>query len=324
MHRTLAVRCALLAVLVLAGSAHASQLIDRNANDVRLMTNAKGEAMLTYKVGGKLKHVLVWGAINAKQPNPNEKQVKFSVDYSGGWGKYNRKIANYWTTFGNKCAGYDGPDLPFFITGCHAPDGSLWAVQSWQVPLPDLGFTPWTAQLSAYELHISHWKGPIAQLEVWSDWIYGGKFHDLFGHATYDGRPIYGFGTTSVGAPTDRFGRLIYLDTLDAPNYGSGWQRENSFVPHNPTGVFCYGFYTCDPTKGGYVHPSGQTAMRGPGVGKQYRLTLDGPGVTPDVQVMIDDPGDYDANDPSKVAYEKQQNAELDSILNGDKLCRQH
>ena len=165
---------------------------------------------------------------------------------------------------------------------------------------------------------------PIAQLEVWSDWIYGGKFHDLFGHATYDGRPIYGFGTTSGGAPTDRFGRLIYLDTLDAPNYGSGWQRENSFVPHNPTGVFCYGFYTFDPTKGGYVHPSGQTAMRGPGVGKQYRLTLDGPGVTPDVQVMIDDPGDYDANDPSKVAYEKQQNAELDSILNGDKLCRQH
>ena len=29
-------------------------------------------------------------------------------------------------------------------------------------------------------------------------------------------------------------------------------------------------------------------------------------------------------NDPNKVAYEKQQNAQLDSILNGDKLCRQH
>jgi len=116
----------------------------------------------------------------------------------------------------------------------------------------------------------------------------------------------------------------VSVDTLDAPKYGSGWRRENSFVPHNPTGIFCYGFYTFDPTKGGYAHPPGQTAIRGPGVGTQYRLTLDGPGVTPDVQVMIDDPGDYDPNDPNKVAYEKQQNAQLDSILNGDKLCRQH
>src|SRR5919201_2772862 len=132
MRRVSSVALALAAALSLAGSAAASQLIDRTANDVRLMTNAKGEAMLTYKVAGKLKHVLVWGAVNAKQPNANDKQVKFSVDYSGGWGKYNRKISNYWTKFGNSCGGYDGPGLPFFITRCHAADGSLWAGQSWQ------------------------------------------------------------------------------------------------------------------------------------------------------------------------------------------------
>jgi hypothetical protein len=46
--------------------------------------------------------------------------------------------------------------------------------------------------------------------------------------------------------------------------YGAGWKRENSFVPHNPTGAFCYGFYSFDPTKGGYRHPPGRTACRGP------------------------------------------------------------
>jgi hypothetical protein len=64
--------------------------------------------------------------------------------------------------------------------------------------------------------------------------------------------------------------------------------------------------------------------MRGPGTGAQYRMTVEGPGVTPDVSMTFADPGDYDAADPAKVAYEKQQNAVLDSILNGDKLCRQH
>ncbi len=285
---------ALAAAAVAAGAASASQLIDRNARDVRLAVNAKGEALLTYRVGSVTKHVLLWGAINARQPAEGQQQVKFKVDYSGGWGKYHHKYPAYWkTNFGNRCGGYDGPGLSFFVTGCHAPDGSLWAVQSWQTPLPDLGFTPWQADLAAYELHVSHWTGSIAKLEVWTDWIYGGRFHDLFGRATYLDRPVYGFGTTKVGAPTEGFGRLIYLDTLDAPAYGPGWRRENSFVPHNPTGVFCYGFYIFDPTKGGYIHPPGQTGMRGPGVGSQYRLVLDGPGVTPDVSVTAQDPGDY-------------------------------
>ena len=86
------------------------------------------------------------------------------------------------------------------------------------------------------------------------DWVYNGRFQDLFGRYTYRGTPVYGYGTTRYGAPTDGFGALIYLDTYDSV-YGPGWQRENSFVSHNPTGAFCYGFYPFDPTKGGYAHP---------------------------------------------------------------------
>ena len=53
------------AALVAASVAQASQLIDRNASAIKLETTAKGEAMITYKAEGKLKHVLAWGAVNA-------------------------------------------------------------------------------------------------------------------------------------------------------------------------------------------------------------------------------------------------------------------
>ena len=75
----------LLPILVLAfaaGTADASQLIDRNAHDVSLAVNAKGEALLTYTAGGTTKHVLAWGAVNAIAPTPNRKQVEFDLDYA--------------------------------------------------------------------------------------------------------------------------------------------------------------------------------------------------------------------------------------------------
>ena len=120
-------------------------------------------------------------------------------------------------------------------------------------------------------------RGEVAKLETGMDWVYNGRFQDLFGRYTYNGTPVYGFGTTRYGAPTDGFGALIYLDTYNSV-YGPGWRRENSFVSHNPTGAFCYGFYPFDPNKGGYAHPPGETALRGPGVGEKYRLFAERPG----------------------------------------------
>lgn len=309
------------AALAAAGSASAAQLIDRDATGVKLAVNAKGEALLTYRAAGRLKHVLVWGAVNARTPNKDVPQVKFQKDYSGGWGKY-RKL--YWQGFPNVCTRYDGPSLPNVVAACKAGDGSYWAAQSWPQPLPDLGYTPWTPALRADWLEVSHWTGPVAQLDVYVDWVNTQKARQVFGRYTWGGVPVFGFGTSRYGAPSDGYGRLIYLDTLNAPKYGSGWRRENSFVPHNPTGVWCYEFYSYDPTGGGYIHPPGQTGSRGPGVGEKYRLIAAGPGVTPNVAKVVDDPGDYDPSNPQKVAFEQQQNGVLDSILAGDKLCRQH
>jgi hypothetical protein len=306
---------AIAVVLAVEGAANAaaSQLIDRNATNVRLAANAQGQALLTYRARGRTWHVLAWGAVDARHPDSRRPQVRFRKDYSGG----------AWQEFRDSCRRYDGPALPFLVTACRAGDGSYWALQSWRTPLPDLGMTPWLPVQRAWELHLAHWRGPLAQIEAWTDWIYGGRFHDLFGRVTYAGRPVYGFGTTRVGAPTDGYGRLVSLDTFNS-RYGKGWRRENSFVAHNPTGIFCYGFYAFNPTKG-YPHPAGYPAKpRGPGNGEKYRLTVNGPGVTPDVSIVVPGLHDFDRNEAADVAYEQQQNRILDSILGPDKLCRQH
>lgn len=310
-------RFALIAVLALAfaGTASAAQLVDRSASGLRLAVNTKGEALLTYRAHGILRHVLVWGAINARMPAAGTSQVKFKLDYAGGWGKY-RSL--YWQRFGTTCGAYDGPALPNLIAACKAADGSYWAAQQWPQPLPNLGFTPWTAALRAQWLELSHWSGPVAQLETGMGWVYSARFQQLFGRYTYLGQPVHGFGTTRYGAPTDGFGRLIYLDTFNSV-YGQGWRRENSFVSHKPTGAFCYGFYPFDPAKGGYVHPPGQTALRGPGVGEKYRLFAAGPGVTPDVATIVAGLHPYDSRNPQDVALRAESSSQLESY--GDKSC---
>src|SRR5207244_4423154 len=122
----------LLAVLAAAlppASASASQLIDRNGSGVRLEVNRAGQALLTYRTEGRLKHVLVWGAVDARLPNASVPQVEFRVDYAGGWGAFHRLV---WKDFRNACKPYTGPSVAMLVTACTAPDGSYWAVPTWQ------------------------------------------------------------------------------------------------------------------------------------------------------------------------------------------------
>jgi hypothetical protein len=289
---------AALAMLSAAGAAQASEIIDRNAQNVRLGVDANGQALVTYnKVGGRVMHVRAWGAVNARHPT-NRPQVRFRKDYSG----------RHWTSFRNQCRAYDGPRVAFQVTTCAAPDGSYWALQSWRRTLANFDGSSRNG-LGAWELHLSHWSGAIATLETWTDWVYGGRFHHLFGRLTYDGKPVHGFSATRVGSPLDGYGRNIYVDTFDS-RYGKGWRRENAFLAHRPTGVFCYGFY--------------RFTSSGPGNGAKYRLTAIGPGVTPDVSVTVPGLHDYNPNNSADVAYEHQQNALQDSIAGVDKKCRVH
>jgi hypothetical protein len=258
---------------VFAAGADASQLIDRNAHNARLAVDAKGEAMVTYTAAGKVKHVLAWNAINAIAPTRARAQVAFKLDYAGGWGKTR---TNAWKTFGARCGAYDGPPLAWKVAACKAPDGSYWALQAWQRGLPNYGVGPSGSQ-GAWELRLSHWTGALPVLEIDMDWSWH-RFDHLFGRLTYGGTGVYGFRSTSSGAPLDTFGRNIYVDTLDS-RYGAGWHRENSFLTHTGTGAFCYSF-----------NPHGSHPA---GTGARYRATVEGPGVTPDVMWQGTSPGPY-------------------------------
>lgn len=282
------------AAFVSAQAAGASQLIDRNAKDVSLAVDTKGEALITYHDGAQVKHVLAWGAVNAIAPTRTRPQVAFKLDYAGGWGKYHD---TYWKTFKNACRPYSGPALAWFVTGCTAPDGSYWALQAWQRELPDYGVAP-SAPQAVWELRLSHWTGSLPVLDISLAWAYR-KFDKLFGTFTYDGSPVFGFHATSSGAPLDTFGRNVYVDTYDSA-YGTGWKRDNAFLTHTGLGSFCYGFYPHGS------HPAGD--------GTRYRATAEGPGVTPDVMWQGTAPG----------AFDPTEEAQLNSVLTSldDPSCR--
>ena len=267
-----------------ASSAMASELIARDATDVRLHVNRSGQALLSYRAHGRQRNVLAWGAINARSSESGRRQVAFRLDYSGP------------SSIANACVP-TRPPLAWLVTACRAPDGSYWAVQSWQRTLPNYGVA--AGGRDTWELRLSHWSGPIPRLEVHFGWTYG-RFHQLFGRLTYRGLPVYGFSSTPVGRPLDDYGRNIYVDTLDSA-YGAGWHRENSFLTHRPTGGFCYGFYTHGN------RPSGR--------GARYRATVIGPGVTPDAYWHGVPPKAYDRE------FDRRADDHMRKLLGSDAAC---
>lgn len=266
----------LVAFALLVSPAQASEhLGDFDVSVLSLKVNGRGEALVSYrKADGARRDVLIWGAVNAHAPDPGRPQVRFRIDYSGGWRTHG---AGYARSFRNKCRAYDGPRLVFFVAACKAPDGSYWALQRWQRLAPMRGFDPFLPRQAAAELHVSHWSGPLPALEVSPNWTYGGSLQGLFGRLTYRGEPVYGFRTPSA-TRNDPYARFVYLDTFNSV-YGPGWKRDTGIVTHLRNGAFCYSFVAQAPPPG---YPSREP--RGPGNGERHRVTVMGPGVTPVVQ----------------------------------------
>jgi len=153
-----------------------------------------------------------------------------------------------------------------------------------------------------------------AKLAVSADGKLNGH-HNFFGQLTYGGAPVHGFHTVQgTGAPADRYGRSLYIDTLDSA-YGNGWKRETSIVVRKPTGVFCYSFW---PTNDVSLpdHPS-----RPAGNGSAYRLEVLGPGVTPNLDVKLDDPGDWKPSDEAKVAHVNEMKSHQLQLAQGGAFC---
>lgn len=279
----------------LAPTADASQLIARDATSVRLQVDRQARALISYRVGGRQRHVLAWGAVNAIHATEQREQVAFRVDYSGGWRSFGRTLAS---GFPNSCKPVR-LRLAWLVTACRATDGTYWALQSWQRGLRNYG-VPATGTRDDWELRLSHWRGAIPKLEVGIGWAYG-RFHSLFGRYSWRGRGIHGFSSTPAGVPLDSFGRNLYLDTFNSA-YGPGWHRENGFLSHVGTGGFCYGFYPHGP------RPSG--------MGERYRLSVSGPGVLPDVSWVGVPPRAYDR------AFDRASDGRQAKLLADDRLCQ--
>ncbi len=253
----------LLAVLLVAAfaatAAFASAIVGRDVTGATLAIDSQGRAHVAYSAGGRRVSLVAWGAINARTPSRSVPQVKFQIRYG---------VAG-----GGVCLPYDGPPLAWLVEACKAPDGTYWALQSWQRLKPNYGGTT-----GAWELHLSHWNGPLAQLVIYQNWAPRGVRH-IFGRLTYLGQGVHGFSSTPAGNPLDSYGRNVFVDTFDSA-YGKGWHRANSFLTHHSgrtLGDFCYAFY---PYAG---HPRGN--------GTKYRATVEGPGVTPDVMWQANDIG---------------------------------
>ena len=287
------VRAVVLAALVLlaapAGASGSTPLGDLNVTGVTLAVDGKGVALVSYtREDGQVRHVLVWGAINALPPSQDVPQVRFHFDYSGGWKSRGRVIAG---SFRNRCLPYDGPPLVFEVAACKAPDGTYWAVQAWYRLLPMRGFAPWLPDQGKLEFHVSHWSGPLAELDVSQNWTYGGTWQGLFGRLTYNGSPVYGFKTPSSTRRGDGYARYVYIDAHDSV-YGPGWRHDTAIVSHLRNGAFCYSFVPQVPPPG---YPD--KAPRGPAIGDLHRVTVMGPGVTPDVGWVGPSLGAYDPAD---------------------------
>jgi hypothetical protein len=295
--RSIALAAVVLVVSVQAASAGASTIVDRDASAATLKVDGRGFAVVGYRAGGKVRHVLAWGAVND--------QTRFKLDYAGGFGAFHKPV---WKTI-TQCLPYDGPALGWLVKACKAPDGSYWALQSWQRLLPNQGYKAFSSLQASRELHLSHWSGALPQLDVFLDWAFRGKYHHLFGRYQYNGKPVHGYKSTSTGVPLDPYGRNIYLDVQDS-TYGKAWVRENSFLAHKPSGTFCYGFY---PRASYY-----DKTMRPAGNGLRYRATSIGPGVAPDAYWEHEGLTAYDPT------YESDMNRLQDELMQSDKLCRQH
>jgi hypothetical protein len=278
---------ALTLVLAAVPTASASQRIGLNATAVTLAADASGRALVTFREGGRVRRLLAWGAANARHPHPSRPQVRFRLRYSGS-----AQVAN-------GCGSYNGPGLNWLVAACRAPDGSYWALQSWQRLLPGRGKTASRRQ-AAWELRLSHWRGPLPEFVVKLDWSYR-RYHHVYGWYTYLGNPIFGFRVTRNGSPLDGYGRNVYLDTRNSA-YGSSWRREGAFLAQRPRGNFCWGFF---PRQG---RPAGH--------GDRYRATVIGPGVMPDLFWEAPAPGAYDR------ARDQAANDEQRQLAGNSKYCR--
>ena len=262
----------------------ASDRLGLNASHVRLAVSEDGKrALVTYRAGGKTRHALVWGACNALPPSQTVPQVRFKIDWTGGWETYGHTV---WRQLRQRLPAVRRPAARRArrrVQGARrlVLGGAALAAEPPAPRLPAVQGGP--DRLGARRLALDG-RARAARGARRLGLQRAGAQPLRPADSTAASRCTASTPCKGTGAPQDRYGRSLYIDTLDSA-YGAGWKRETSIVFRNPTGVFCYSFW---PTHD--VSLPGQPA-RPAGYGSAYRIEVLGPGVTPNLVATVDDPG---------------------------------
>ena len=163
----------------------------------------------------------------------------------------------------NACRPTTAPISTGSSTACKAPDGSYWALQSWQIALPDLGFMPWLVQAEragGFSCRTGPARSPSSTPTPTGSTAATSRRSS--GSFTYHGQGVHGFGTTDFGARPTATAAYVYLDTYNSV-YGTGWRRENAFVTHKPTGNLLLRLLPSEPVRAAMSTRRGRRASAG-------------------------------------------------------------
>ena len=144
------------------------------------------------------------------------------------------------------------PGLSLALVARRTPDGTFWALQSWQV---EPG--------GPTEVHLARWKGAPTRLALSSDRV------RVTGSATFQGKPVSGTTFTLEGKHPRIY---VFLDCFACPAaHGAKWTRMLGVAP-KPDGTFA-------------------VLIRPEWLAKRYRATVAGPNVgttfAPDARVVL-------------------------------------
>jgi len=194
--RTLFLALGVLVLAAMPGAAEGSIKIAGNVKNPALRVNAKGYATITYTRGGRRTSAVV---------TPS------------GRVRYYRRAGGRDVSSPSSAVG-----LPMLVTLRATPNGRFFALQAWR-----------RLRWGPVELRFSRWRGAPTLLTlgaVCCKW----RSEIVRGRVTFHGRPVYGFGSTPSGNPTDKYGRNVYLDTYRR----GGWKRMMGILARRPTGFF--------------------------------------------------------------------------------------
>lgn len=316
----------LLAAAALAAPASASDVVStRSVSDLTLGVNEKGEAMVTYTHGGRVVHVLAWGAINAVAPDDGRRQAAFQLRYDGGYRRYYRndpavkaalaRLRSLQARMARATAAKDNPRrwalapkiaatyaflnrrrtavLGYWKTfTCPAYDGPTlpWLVAACRAPDGSWwAVQRWPRKLPDYGASPTPTQAAMeVHLSHWTGPLPVVEIHLNWAYKRFD--HLYG-RLTYRGRPVYGFRSTPRGEPRDA--YGRNVFVDTYDSAYGPGWRRENSFLTHNPNGtfcyGFYPH-GGHPA----GDGTRYRATIRGPGVTPDVMWEGTAPGPYD------------------------------